>query len=106
MSAINRDVEALLQQYERVFDDTLISEYEKRITNSNSQRNLSGVNNRRIIKPEKLTSEQLRILSMDKPPLDKLKEIPVQYLKPRLPPYLKEQRKTQPSEVSITKIEI
>ncbi|XP_073969118.1 uncharacterized protein isoform X3 [Rhodnius prolixus] len=98
ISQYSKDVEALLQQYERVFDDTLISEYEKRITNSNSQRNLSGVNNRRIIKPEKLTSEQLRILSMDKPPLDKLKEIPVQYLKPRLPPYLKEQRKTQPSE--------
>ncbi|KAK9501883.1 hypothetical protein O3M35_012523 [Rhynocoris fuscipes] len=102
MSAINREVEAVLQQYEKVFDDTLTKEFEKRAATTKDNesviyKTIKQATDAELLRkkkspgvPETLTPEQIKLLSMDKPPLDKLKEIPVQYLKPRLPPYLKE----------------
>ncbi|XP_014274305.1 uncharacterized protein [Halyomorpha halys] len=82
MDAVNRDIETILARYEKTFDEKPIDDIGPR---------LRTVDRVRHYKPKKemLTPEQLKLLSMEKPPLDKLKELPIEYvehLKPRPPP--------------------
>ena len=81
MAAVNKDIEALLARYEKACVDSTVDEIGPRLRMLNKRRHHRN-------KKENLTLEEMELLSMDKPPLDKSKELPYKYLenlKPRPP---------------------
>uniref|UniRef100_A0A0A9VYJ5 Cytoplasmic dynein 1 intermediate chain 1 n=1 Tax=Lygus hesperus TaxID=30085 RepID=A0A0A9VYJ5_LYGHE len=91
MAAMHRDIQTILTRYEADFDTNILNELEER-----------GLGKKKKQKPEisvtaslpHLTPEQKNLLSMEKPPLDRLGEIPFEYLKPRPPPSASSNQKT------------
>ncbi|KAF6210396.1 hypothetical protein GE061_013500 [Apolygus lucorum] len=83
MAAMNKDIETILTRYEAAFDKNILNDLEER-----------GLGKKKKHKPDtsvkatlpQLTAEQQTLISMEKPPLDRLGEIPIEYLKPRPPP--------------------
>lgn len=82
MDAVNKDIETILARYEKTFDEKAIDDISSRFRTTDRIRHYKP-------KREAPTPEQLKLLSMEKPPLDKLKELPIEFvehLKPRPPP--------------------
>ena len=83
MAAVNRDIEALLQGYESIFYKPRRSKNSRK--NHYEEESSEDIRRKKCEDQSFLTEEQIRILSMDKPPLEKLKEVPLKFLKPRPP---------------------
>ncbi|XP_014241994.1 uncharacterized protein LOC106662422 isoform X2 [Cimex lectularius] len=91
---------SLLKKYGNVFDKCIAEEFEELVKCEKCKEETQRKNdskmylkNTRATQANKLTKEQLKLIAMDKPPLDKLSEIPLKYLKPRPPSHYRQNEK-------------